>query len=80
MDAAFTPFICYPLKMLDDIRNINLVPIDACLDERAIEKHTRGTYERPASKIFSVSGLLTNKHHSRRRLSFTEYGLSAGLP
>ena len=67
-------------EMLDRIGDVDLLAIDACLLQRAVEHQAGRTHERFAGKVFLVAGLLADQHHLRILRAFAEHGLRRRLP
>jgi hypothetical protein len=69
-----------PLEVLDDVRDVGELPVDARLLERPVEQLARGADERPAREILLVAGLLTDEHQLGLGPSLAEDGLRAAAP
>src|SRR5438132_2838475 len=52
-----------PLEVLDDVRQVDLLAVDAGLGEGPIEKTTRRPDERGALDVLAVTGLLPDEEH-----------------
>src|SRR5690242_6512799 len=69
-----------PLEMLHDVGDVDDLPIDSRLLERAVEQLARRSHEGMAVQIFFVSWLLTDEHDLRALRTFAEDGLRRVLP
>ena len=63
VDAALAA--CPPLEVLDGIRHVHPLTIDARGAERFVEHATRGADEWPAGEILPVTGLFADEHQLR---------------
>jgi len=61
VQTPFAPLL--ELEMLDSVRHVDALTVQACLNERFIQQNPCRSDERPAFSIFSVSGLFANEHH-----------------
>src|SRR3954465_2191764 len=53
---------CDPLEVLDDVGQIDLLPVDARVCERLVEELPGRADERPAELVLLVAGLLADEH------------------
>ena len=77
MEAALRTSILRPLEVLDGIREVEVLAIDARCVERAIEHLPRRANERMTLSLFDVARLLADHHHARSARTFAEYGVAA---
>jgi len=77
VDAALRTRVLCPLEVLDGVREVEVIAIDACCIERAIEDFPRRANERMALSLFDVARLLADHHHARSARTFAEYGVAA---
>ena len=68
------------LEVLHDVRQVDLVAVDADLLERAVELASRRAHERPAGAILAVTRLLADEHHPRAFESLPEDRLGRVAP
>jgi hypothetical protein len=68
-----------PFEMLDGIRDVDGVAIDAGLDEAAVEEQTGGADEGLAFDIFAVAGLFADEDEAGVRSACAEDGLRCVL-
>jgi hypothetical protein len=66
--------------VLDDIRDIRGLAVDAGLLECAVEKAPGRSYEWPSGEIFVIARLLAHKHDSGARPALAENRLGSTLP
>src|SRR5438270_8271664 len=78
MDAAFAARL--PFEMLDDVRNVDGLAIDARFREGFVEQRAGRTDEGMAAQIFLIAGLLADEHDRRGLLPLAEDRLRAGPP
>ena len=69
-----------PLEVLDDVRDVGELAVDARLLERPVEQLAGGADERPAGEILLVAGLLADEHQLGLGPSLAEDGLRAAAP
>ena len=70
----------HELEMFDRAGNVDLLAVDAGLDQGTIEHLPRRSDERLSGEIFLVAGLLADQHNSRVRRTFAKHGLRRILP
>ena len=70
----------HEFEMFDRARDIDLLAIDAGLDQGAVEHMPRRTDERLAGEVFLVAGLLANQHDARVRRPFAKHSLGRIFP
>jgi hypothetical protein len=70
MDAAFSAFD--PLEVLYGIGEVNLFPIDACVQHGLLQQTPSRSDERMSALILLVARLLSDHHYFRIRRSFAE--------
>ncbi len=68
-----------PFEMLDGISDVDLLAVDACLDETSVEEMAGGTDEGVALEVFAIAGLFTDEEETRVTAAFTEDGLGGVL-
>src|SRR5207244_7685308 len=69
-----------PLEVLDRVRHVHLLAVDAGRFERLVEHAAGGTDERMTCEVLLVTGLLTDEHHLRAHETFTEHRLCCVAP
>jgi hypothetical protein len=65
----------HPFEMLHDIGYVCTTPIDAGLDEAAVEQLARRADKGVAGSVFGIARLLANQHDSRTLRAFAKDGL-----
>src|SRR4051812_32985784 len=73
VDAAFPAW--RPLEVLDRVRDVHGVAVDAGLLQGLVEQTTGGTDERAALEVLPVARLLADHHDLRARTPLAEHGL-----
>jgi hypothetical protein len=71
---------CFPAEVFDRVRHVDLVAPKACLLERSIEELPGRTYERRATKVLLIAGLLPDEHHACAGRALSEDGLGCRSP
>jgi hypothetical protein len=66
--------------MLDRVRDVDLIAVDARFGKRAIEELPGRADEWPSRAVFLVARLLADHHDPGARLAFAENGLRGGFP
>ena len=66
--------------MLDGIRDVDVVAVDARLVEGRIEQPAGRTHEGSALPVLLVAGLLADEHYPSARRPLPEDGLGRALP
>src|SRR5262245_47906204 len=69
-----------PVEVFHDVGDVDLLTIQACRFERAIEQLTGGADERTARSIFLIPRLFADEHHPRPPGAFSEDRLRGPLP
>src|SRR5262245_37580433 len=80
VDTALPAPIGLPLEVLDGIRDVDVVPVDAGLVKRGIEQPAGRPDEGTAFPVLVVTGLLADQHDPSARRPLTEHGLGRALP
>src|SRR6185295_13522340 len=78
VDAAFPAR--FPLEVLDDIRDVDGLPIDAGFFERTVEKLPCRTDERMTPEVFVIARLFADQHERRALRAFAEDRLRGVAP
>jgi hypothetical protein len=78
MDAALPARL--PLEMLDGVRDVRGLAVNACLHQRIVEQVARGPDERPAGSVLVVAGLFAYEHDLCVASALAEDGLRPDLP
>ena len=78
MNTSLPPWL--PLKMLHNICDIGLAPIDARFFKRLVEQSAGRPDKRPALKVFIIPRLLANEQNFSAAFSFAENRLSGVFP
>src|SRR5436190_9759459 len=68
-----------PLEVLDDVRHVDLAPVDPGFLERLVQELPRRADERLALLVLLIAGLLADEHHLRLGGALAEDGLRPGL-
>src|SRR5204862_2073581 len=76
-DAALAS--CLPLEVLDDVRDVDLAPVDPCVLERLVEKLPGRPHEGLALQVLLVAGLLADEDDLGLRGALAEDGMRPGL-
>jgi len=77
MEATLRPRILCPLEVLDGVREVQVIAIDARRVERAIEDFPRRADERVPRALLDVARLLADHHHAGPARTFAEHRLTA---
>jgi hypothetical protein len=54
-----------PVEVLDGVRQVDLVELQSCIEDRPAQQSARRPYERCTLLVLLVAGLLADEHHSR---------------
>ena len=77
VDAALAA--CDPLEVLDDVGDVDGLPVDAGVLERLVEELPGGPDERLTGLVLLVAGLLPDEHGLCVLTSLAENGLRSAL-
>src|SRR5687768_10074853 len=80
VNAPLAPFGPLPLEVLDRVRDVDRVAVDAGFDQGVVEELARWADEWAAGSVFLVAGLLADEHDPRCARAFAEDRLGADLP
>jgi hypothetical protein len=78
VQAPFAPLL--ELEVLDSVRHVDALTVQACLDERFIQQNPCRSDKRSPFEVFSIPRLFANEHHVCAWRSFTENGLRGVFP
>src|SRR5688572_33081656 len=70
----------FPLEMLDDVREVDVLGIDARFFERASQQLTGWTNEWPTLHVLDVARLLADQHETYVARTLAEHGLGRATP
>jgi hypothetical protein len=78
VQAPFAPLL--ELEVLDSVRHVDALTLQACLNKRFIQQNPCWSDERSPFEVFSIPRLFANEHHVRAWRPFTENGLRGVFP
>lgn len=79
MNASLRLGVARPFEMLDCVRDVYVVAVDAGRVERAVEQLARWSDEGPPRLVLLITGLFSDDHHMRGGRPFAEHGLRTQL-
>ena len=80
MDTPFAPLSRNPLEVLNYVRHIHFVSLNACLGKGFIQQTPSRPHERMPDTIFAIARLLSNQHHPGTGCAFTKNRLRPAFP
>src|SRR5512146_1801350 len=79
VDAPLGASVLGPLEVLDGVRDVHVIAVDACRVEGMVEEPPRRPDERPSGLVLRVTRLLPDRHDLCGGRTFAEHGLGAEL-